>query len=220
MEELQKKIKYDFQNLDLLKMALTHRSKGSDHNERLEFLGDAMVNFVVADILYHNYPQSAEGELSRLRAVLVNRDALAVLARDFDLGEYLLLGPGEMRSGGKERHSILSCGMEALIGAVYLDAGFDIAKVCVTAWYEKMLHSLTDAKSHKDPKTLLQEYLQRHHLSLPIYQVVNIEGQAHQQHFTVRCHVDGVTGETFGKGPSRRRAEQEAAQAMLDLLKN
>lgn len=217
--ELSQKLNYEFNNPALLKMALTHRSKGGDHNERLEFLGDGVVNFVIAEILYHQFPKATEGELSRWRASLVNRDALAQLAIEFDLGQYLFLGPGELRSGGNERPSILSCTMEAIIGAVYLDGGFDAASEKINEWYEDMLQSLSSAASHKDPKTLLQEYLQSRRLSLPIYTVTEISGEAHQQQFTVSCSVDGVPEQSLGKGTSRRRAEQDAAMAMLLLLK-
>lgn len=218
-EDLEKILNYQFRQPALLKTALTHRSKGGEHNERLEFLGDAVVNFVIAEILYHQYPAASEGDLSRWRATLVNRDTLAELAKEFDLGPHLILGPGELRSGGSERHSILSCTMEAIIGAVYLDGGFQTARECIVAWYEPWLQSLSSAASHKDPKTLLQEYLQSRRLSLPIYTVVNIEGEAHQQTFTVSCQVEGLTEKTLGKGTSRRRAEQDAAQAMLGVVK-
>lgn len=218
-EELCQKLKYEFNNPKLLKVALTHRSKGGEHNERLEFLGDAVVNFVIAEVLYHQFPKATEGELSRWRATLVNRETLAELAKEFDLGQYLFLGPGEMRSGGNERPSILSCTMEAVIGAVYLDGGFAAIHARIIDWYEPLLQSLSSAASHKDPKTLLQEYLQSRRMSLPIYAVADIEGEAHQQVFTVSCKVVGMEEKTFGKGTSRRRAEQDAAQAMLRLLK-
>ena len=217
--ELTQKLNYEFQQPDLLKMALTHRSKGGDHNERLEFLGDAVVNFVIAEILFHQFPKATEGELSRWRATLVNRDTLAELAKEFALGKYLFLGPGELRSGGHERQSILSCAMEAIIGAVYLDGGFDAARAKISDWYTPWLQTLSSAASHKDPKTLLQEYLQSRRMPLPIYTVEAIEGEAHQQLFTLSCQVEGVNEKVFGKGTSRRRAEQEAAVAMLGVLK-
>ncbi len=219
LDELTQILKYDFKDPTYLKVALTHRSKGGEHNERLEFLGDAVVNFVIAEILYQQFPKATEGELSRWRASLVNRDTLADLAKEFDLGRYLFLGPGEMRSGGSARQSILSCAMEAVIGAVYLDGGFDAARAKIHAWYESLLQSLSSAANHKDPKTLLQELLQSKRLALPIYTVENIEGEAHQQLFTVSCEVEGLPEKTFGKGTSRRRAEQDAAQAMLGMMK-
>ncbi len=217
--ELSEKLNYDFKQDELLKLALTHRSRGVDNNERLEFLGDAVVNFVIAEILYHRFPTASEGELSRWRATLVNRDALAQLAAQFDLGKYLLLGQGEMRSGGAERPSILSCAMEAIIGAVYLDSGYNVARGCIEKWYQTQLQSLSSASSHKDAKTQLQEYLQSKRASLPVYAVDSIEGEAHQQNFIVSCSVDDLKVKTVGTGTSRRRAEQEAAQAMLDELK-
>lgn len=217
-ETLTKKLKHKFNNPQLLTSALTHRSRGGDHNERMEFLGDAVVNFVIAEVLYHQFPTAAEGELSRWRATLVNRDALADLAKGFDLGPHLLLGPGELRSGGHERHSILSCAMEALIGAVYLDAGFDVVKQCIIDWYQVQLSSLSSAASHKDPKTLLQEHLQSQRKPLPIYTVESIEGEAHQQSFIVSCQIEGVEEKSLGRGTSRRRAEQDAAQAMLEVI--
>lgn len=217
-DTLAKKLKYQFKDDQLLTSALTHRSRGGQHNERLEFLGDAVVNFVIADALYQQYTSATEGELSRWRATLVNRDALADLAKEFDLGAHLLLGPGEMRSGGQERHSILSCAMEAVIGAIYLDGGFDAVRECIMIWYEALLASLSSAASHKDPKTLLQEYLQSQRLPLPVYTVEAIEGEAHQQSFIVSCQVEGMDEKTLGRGTSRRRAEQEAAQLMLGVL--
>ena len=217
--ELCKKLNYTFQKPKLLQIALTHRSKGGEHNERLEFLGDGVVNFIIAEILYQQFPKATEGELSRFRASLVNRDTLAKLAKEFNLGNYLLLGPGEMRSGGNERNSILSCTMEAIIGAIYLDCGFLAVREKIVEWYEPWLQSLSSAADHKDPKTLLQERLQRDRLSLPLYTVESIAGEAHQQIFTIGCQVTGLSTKTIGKGTSRRRAEQEAAQAMLQALK-
>lgn len=219
-DELSHKLNYHFNDPQILKVALTHRSRGGDHNERLEFLGDAVVNFVIAEILYQQFPKATEGELSRWRASLVNRDALADVAKQFDLGQYIFLGAGEMRSGGHERRSILSCGMEAVIGAVYLDGGFEAARDRIIDWYQPMLSTLSSAASHKDPKTLLQEYLQAQRLPLPVYTVEAIEGEAHQQHFTVSCQVEGVKDKSYGQGTSRRRAEQSAAQAMLTVLQS
>jgi ribonuclease-3 len=217
--ELLSRLNYHFQNPKLLKMALTHRSKGGENNERLEFLGDAVVNFVIAEILFKQFPTATEGELSRWRATLVNRDALAELAKNFELGRYIFLGTGEQKSGGSERQSILSCAMEAVIGAIYLDNGFAAAYERITEWYEPLLQSLSSAASHKDPKTLLQEYLQSQRMPLPIYKVDMTEGEAHQQVFIVSCKVEGAGEKSLGRGTSRRRAEQDAAQAMLEVLK-
>jgi len=219
-DKITQKLGYEFKNPQLLKLSLTHRSVGGgEHNERLEFLGDGVVNFVIAEILYHQSPQATEGDLSRWRATLVNRDSLAELAKEMDLGPHLLLGPGEIRSGGSTRHSILSCAMEAVIGAIYLDGGFDAARERIKCWYTTWLDSLSDAHSHKDPKTLLQEHLQSRKLPLPVYTVERIEGEAHQQLFTVSCFVEGIAEKAIGQGTSRRRAEQDAAASMLEALK-
>lgn len=217
--QLEQIIGYHFKQPELLQVALTHRSKGGVHNERMEFLGDGVVNFITAEILYYQFPKASEGDLSRWRATLVNRDTLADLAKKFDLGQYLVLGPGELRSGGSERHSILSCAMEALIGAVFLDGGFAAVHERISAWYDELLHSLSSASSHKDPKTILQEYLQSQRLALPIYTVESIEGEAHQQMFVVSCQIEGIASKSLGRGTSRRRAEQDAAQAMLEVIR-
>lgn len=218
-DELCRKLKYHFNNPSLLKLALTHRSSHDVNNERLEFLGDSIVNCVMAEALYHQFPNAQEGQLSRWRATLINRDTLGDLGRGFDLGRYMILGPGELKSGGSERHSILSCTMEAVIGAVYLDGGFLAVRECLMRWYEPLLSNITQATSHKDPKTALQEYLQGKHLPLPIYQVESVEGEAHQQHFTVSCQIEGFAEKVIGKGTSRRRAEQDSASIMLGKIK-
>ncbi len=218
-EELSRKLKYQFNNPDLLKIALTHRSSHDQNNERLEFFGDSVVNFIIAEALFHQFPRAQEGDLSRWRATLINRDTLAVIARGFELGRYMRLGPGELKSGGPERSSILSCAMEAIIGAIYLDGGFDVVRACVLRWYESLLQSLSGGRSLKDPKTQLQEYLQSRHKPLPVYVVESVEGEAHQQIFIVSCQVDGIKEKVFGKGSSRRRAEQEAAEVMMGMIK-
>jgi ribonuclease-3 len=217
-ETLLKKLNYQFSNPSLLTLALTHRSSIGENNERLEFLGDSIVNFVVAEALYHQFPGSQEGELSRWRATLINRETLADLARKFDLGNYLYLGPGELKTGGNQRQSILSCTMEAVIGAIYFDGGFEATKVCIMEWYKPLLESLSNAASHKDPKTVLQELLQALRKPLPTYQVDSIEGEAHQQCFIVSCQIDDGSVKAVGKGTSRRRAEQDAAEAMLRII--
>ncbi len=211
-------LNYQFKDENLLTMALTHRSKGGNHNERLEFLGDSIVNCVIAEALYHQFPQATEGELSRWRAVLVNRESLGNLARQLDLGKYLYLGPGELKSGGGQRQSILSCAMEAIIGAIYLDGGFKNISDCIMHWYQAALNSLSNAASHKDPKTLLQEYLQARHYPLPVYRIEAIDGAAHKQVFTISCNIEGIPEQSTGQGTSRRRAEQDAAEAMLGKL--
>lgn len=218
-DELCIKLGYQFSNKKLLKMALTHRSSEDENNERLEFLGDSVVNFVIAEALYHQFPFAQEGDLSRWRASLINREALGELGRNFDLGRYLFLGPGELKSGGSQRMSILSCAMEALIGAVYLDGGFDVAKNALLKWYQPFLQSLSHASNHKDPKTKLQEYLQSQRMPLPIYSVESTTGEAHQQRFVIICQIEGQPHKAVGQGTSRRRAEQDAADAMLGLIK-
>lgn len=217
--ELCHKLGYQFKQPKLLKMALTHRSSDDNNNERLEFLGDSIVNFVIAEALYLQFPHAQEGDLSRFRATLINRDALGDLARQFDLGRYLYLGQGELKSGGSNRLSILSCAMEAIIGAIYLDTGFEAARECVLRWYQPWLQSLTKASSHKDPKTQLQEYLQGKHMALPVYTVESISGESHQQTFIISCQVDGIPEKVLGSGTSRRRAEQTAAELMLGKMK-
>lgn len=218
-DTLEKKLNYHFKDSALLQTALTHRSKGADHNERFEFLGDAVVNFVIGEALFQQFSGATEGELSRWRATLVNRETLAYLAKHFHLGQHILLGVGEVKSGGHERESILSCAMEAVIGAIYLDSGFEKTKDCVLDWYDPLLKSLKSAASHKDPKTVLQEYVQSLRLGLPIYKVEHVEGEAHRQHFTVSCHIEGLDVKAMGAGTSRRRAEQEAAKVLLKKVK-
>jgi ribonuclease-3 len=218
-DELSRKLNYPFKDKNLLKTALTHRSFGEQNNERLEFLGDSIVNFIIAEVLFHRFPASQEGELSRWRATLINRETLAIMARDFDLGNYLQLGPGELKSGGSQRESILSCAMEAIIGAIYMDSNFETARKCILGWYEPLLQSLTSAASHKDPKTILQEHLQGLRKALPVYTVESVEGEAHQQVFVVSCQITGVTKKAIGRGTSRRRAEQDAAEQMIGIIK-
>lgn len=218
-DELCAKLGYQFKEVNLLKMALTHRSASEINSERLEFLGDSVVNFVVAEALYQQFPKAQEGELSRWRATLINRETLCQLARDFDVGRYLILGSGEQKSGGHQRSSILSCTMEAIIGAIYLDAGFAAIRDCILRWYAPLLAQLGEASSLKDPKTALQEILQSYRMPLPVYKVERVTGEAHQQLFSVSCTVEGVTEKILGQGTSRRRAEQEAAANMLGKIK-
>lgn len=211
---------YPFQQTEWLLLSLTHRSvSGSRNNERLEFLGDSILNFVVADYLYQQFPQEKEGRLSRLRASLVKQDTLAELARDLKLGDYLLLGPGELKSGGYRRDSILADAVEAILGAIYRDCGdMRICEQRVLAWFGDRLEKVGQESSIKDSKSRLQEWLQSRRQPLPTYTVVSIEGEAHNQHFCVECSVPGLTEVTRGEGPSRRYAEQEAAQAALRLM--
>jgi ribonuclease-3 len=211
------RIGHRFSKPDLLRRALTHRSHSSAHNERLEFLGDSVVNCAVALELYHKFPQLTEGELSRLRANLVNQHALAGVAARFGFGEQLLLGEGEARSGGSRRPSILADAVEAVIGAVFLDAGFDAALQAVRALLGVEIDAIDPATSGKDPKTLLQEFLQGRRIALPQYAVVATRGEAHEQMFEVECVIPELKIRSLGAGTSRRGAEQEAARTAYDL---
>ncbi|SUD14553.1 ribonuclease III [Aquipseudomonas alcaligenes] len=199
-------------------LALTHRSFAGRNNERLEFLGDAILNFVAGEALFERFPQAREGQLSRLRARLVKGETLAVLARGFELGEYLRLGSGELKSGGFRRESILADALEALIGAIYLDAGMDVARARVLDWLTNELDGLTLVDTNKDPKTRLQEFLQSRAVELPRYEVVDIQGEPHCRTFFVQCEIALLTDKTQGQGASRRIAEQVAAAAALVAL--
>ncbi len=215
---LSRSVDYLFRDETLLAAALTHRSAGNRNNERLEFLGDAVLGFVVADELYQRYPDASEGELSRLRASLVKRETLAAIARTLDLGQYLTLGSGELKSGGYQRESILADAMEAVICAILLDGGLEACRVCVQRLYAPYFDDMPAAAQLKDSKTRLQEYLQARRLDLPAYAVTATEGKAHNQCFTVTCDVGALARTSTGEGRSRRKAEQAAAQAMLDAL--
>lgn len=210
MEGLSASLGYAFREESLLKRALTHRSHGSPNNERLEFLGDGVLNCVIANALYDAFPKLPEGDLSRIRANLVNQRHLCAIANEIGLGRYLLLGEGEAKSGGNSRPSILADALEAVFGAVFLDGGFESADQAIRRLYEKSLKEI-DSDSAKDPKTQLQEYLQARRIALPCYQVVQTSGEAHQQHFEVECLVPGLGIRTLGEGCSRRSAEQAAA---------
>ena len=213
--ELQRKLEHEFAEPNLLVQALTHRSFGSPHNERLEFLGDSILNFVIADELYRQFPKLREGELSRLRASLVREQALFELAQKLALGDALRLGEGELRSGGVTRPSILADAVEALVGAIFLDAGFETARGVIRGLYRDHLVALDPSQSRKDPKTLLQELLQAQHLPLPSYEVVATHGAAHSQTFEVDCVVERLGIRASGSGTSRRLAEQDAARRAL-----
>lgn len=217
--DLSKTLGYRFTDLNLMQQALTHRSAGGRNNERLEFLGDALLGSVIAAELYARYPQAREGELSRLRSSLVRREALAGLARDLEIGRYLKLGTGERKSGGHHRGSIMADALEALLGAIYLDGGFDSCRDCILSLFEKLLDQAPDLDSLKDPKTRLQEHLQSRQLALPEYSVLDVSGEAHAQFFTVNCTVSAAeVMVTEGTARSRRHAEQDAAEKMLGLL--
>jgi ribonuclease-3 len=220
LEELQRLLGYRFKDVTLLETALTHRSKGARNNERLEFLGDAILGFVVAESLYSRFNHATEGQLSRFRASLVKKDTLASLAREFSLGDYLVLGPGELKSGGYRRDSILADAMEAVLGAMYLDGGIEITKRLITESLHDRVEKLSTVNADiKDPKTSLQEYLQARHLPLPEYNVVITSGDDHSQSFEVECSIAGLDEPVKGIGTSRRRAEQAAARKALEQLK-
>lgn len=218
LSRLERRLGHTFQNQELMLLALTHRSFAGRNNERLEFLGDAILNFVAGEALFERFPQAREGQLSRLRARLVKGETLAVLARGFELGEYLRLGSGELKSGGFRRESILADALEALIGAIYLDAGMDVARARVLDWLEGELQGLTLVDTNKDPKTRLQEFLQSRAVELPRYEVVDIQGEPHCRTFFVQCEIALLTDKTQGQGASRRIAEQVAAAAALVAL--
>ena len=207
---------YAFQQPGLLEEALTHRSASPHNNERLEFLGDALLSLVMAECLFQRYPQASEGELSRLRANLVKGEALAELARGLKLGEGLRLGQGELRSGGPQRESILADALEAIFGAVYLDGGLAACRALILNLYRDCLEGLASAGESKDPKTRLQEYLQARQQPLPIYSVLEIRGEPHAQSFTVECAV--AERRAVAVGSSRRKAEQGAARQVLEQL--
>lgn len=211
---------YRFANPALLRQALTHRSHSADHNERLEFLGDAVLNCVIAAELYRVYPALAEGDLSRVRASLVNGQNLCNLANALTLGPRLLLGEGEIRSGGAQRPSMLADAVEALIGAVFLDGGFEAAKTFTLTIFAESLRGVDPRVAGKDAKTLLQELLQARHLPLPQYAVVATAGDAHEQSFQVECSVPDLNIKTLGGGSSRRAAEQAAARCAYDMIEN
>lgn len=218
-QRLYKALNYQFKDEKLLKLALTHRSVSGNHNnERLEFLGDSILGMLVAEYLYHHFPQEKEGRLTRLRATLVKQDSLAEIARALQLGDYLLLGAGELKSGGFRRDSILADTVEAILGAVYLDSGqISQCRNCVLTWYGQRLQALTQETFLKDPKSRLQEYLQARHLALPIYTVTAIAGEDHNQTFEVQCVIHNMNP-VQGSGVSRRHAEQAAATTLLKQL--
>ncbi|MEI7949594.1 MAG: ribonuclease III [Gammaproteobacteria bacterium] len=218
MATFEDKLDYQFKNPGLLEQAMCHRSAGKGNNERLEFLGDAVLGFVVSEILFKRFPTASEGELSRLRSRLVQRTTLAELAREMYIGQALRLGPGELKSGGAGRESILADAMEALVSAIYLDGGLAVCSQKLQLWLGARLSALTVNEPGKDAKTQLQEWLQAKHQPLPVYTVVSIDGSDHQQQFTVSCLIQGLPTPLAGTGASRKEAEQMAAVAALELL--
>lgn len=215
---LEARLGHRFARPELLEQALTHRSFSAQHNERLEFLGDGILNCVVGHLLYTRFPQLPEGRLSRLRANLVNRQSLHALALELGLGEHLRLGEGEIKSGGRERPSILADALEALIGAAFLDGGFEAAHALIASLFEDRITHIDPSLQGKDAKTALQEWLQSRHHALPDYRLLGVTGQAHAQTFEVECHIAALDLTTRGRGSSRKTAEQQAAQAALDRL--
>lgn len=218
MTRTSEKISHIFKDKALLKLALSHCSYGKVNNERLEFLGDSILGFIIAEILFQRFPQASEGELSRLRAELVKKQTLADIARELTLGELLILGPGESKSGGAKRDSILADSLEAVISAIYLDSDIGACRKEVLGWFSKRLKLLDAEISEKDAKTRLQELLQSKKLTLPKYVVTELEGKDHEQQFTVSCKVDLYDKVIKGQGSSRREAEQQAAEFILEKL--
>ena len=217
-EALARRLGHEFTDLELFAKALRHRSVGPSNNERLEFLGDAVLGLIIGQALYERFPGAKEGELTRARARLVKEPTLADIARDLDIGPSLELGSGELKSGGRHRDSILSDALEALIGAIYLDADFLVARDVVLAWYNQRLDDMNPQKLEKDPKTQLQELLQSKSKPLPVYRVIEESGEPHQRFYRVQCAVEGLDSEFIGEGTGRRRAEQTAAALALAYL--
>ncbi len=215
---LTRSLGYEFADQALLELALTHKSLGSRNYERLEFLGDSLLGFSVADYLYRRFNTSSEGKLSRMRSSVVRRETLAEVARRLELGKYIQMGEGELKSGGYQRDSILADTLEALIGAVYLDGGTVPATKLIHRHFEPVLEALNTGTNYKDAKSLLQEALQAKGLALPRYEVVETEGSAHRQTFVVECTIDETGKSARAAGTSRREAEQSAALALLGLL--
>ena len=214
--QLQQRLGYQFIDPDLLTLALSHRSVAAENNERLEFLGDSILGLVVTDFLYREFPQAREGDLSRMRSHMVRGESLAEVAKQLALGPDLLLGSGEMKSGGHRRDSILGDTVEALIGAVYLDRGIEAAREIVTAWFKSFFDSALQAQPVKDAKTALQEWLQHRNKPLPDYQLVSTGGEAHSRLFTVSCKIAAVEAAMTATASSRRRAEQMVAEQLLE----
>jgi ribonuclease-3 len=220
LNRLQLTLDYRFKQEELLKQALTHRSfcRGAN-NERLEFLGDSVLSLVISHNIYNQQPNASEGDLSRIRASLVNEAALARIARDINLGDYIFLGGGELKSGGFRRESILSDTLEAILGAIYLDSDFTQVQTSILYLYRAYLQDLPSQSSLKDPKTRLQEYLQSEKINIPEYVVMKTIGKSHDQTFTLTCRIHSLNIETSGTGLSRKKAEQDAAVKALKALK-
>jgi len=216
--KLESSLDYQFKQQELLSLALTHRSFGQPNNERLEFLGDSLLNLIVAEVLFQRFPDAKEGDLSRVRSALVKGDTLAEIAKSLDLGTFLRLGGGELRSGGHNRSSILADAVEAIIGAIYLDSDLENCRRCVLALCEKHLSQVSIGTTGKDPKTRLQEYMQERKLDLPVYAVLESVGEAHAMTFLVECSINRGKQKCSARASSKRSAEKLAAQEMLKLL--
>ncbi len=216
-KQLAKNLGLVFRQPEFLRMALTHRSMGANNNERLEFLGDSILGFIIAQKLYDNFPKASEGVLSRLRASLVNQDSLACIAREHKIGDYLILGSGELKSGGFRRDSILSDAVEGIIGALFKDQGIAACENWILAIFAKKLNTLNADSEQKDPKTRLQELMQARGVFLPKYELISMSGLAHSQTFKIECIVL-TDKKCLGEGSSRKRAEQASAEKMLNLL--
>lgn len=220
LDKLQRDIGYQFADPQLLNTALTHRSFSAKHNERLEFLGDSILNFTIAEALFEQFPNAREGQLSRLRALMVKGETLAEIALEFNIGDCLNLGEGELKSGGFRRASILADAVEAIIGAIYFDASMDAVKALVIQWFSGRLKDIQlESTSAKDAKSILQEWLQGRKKDLPNYDVVKVEGELHDQAYTVSCSVAVTNTITQGTASNRKAAEKIAAEAMLQELK-
>jgi len=218
-EHLAKQLNLPFQQLALFEQALTHRSADSINNERLEYLGDAVLGMVIANRLYRRFPQASEGQLSRLRSLLVRRQTLAEIGAEIQLSKYLVMGAGELRAGGQSRDSTLADAVEAILGAAYLELGNDAVESLIDHLFLQRLQRLTLEQCEKDPKTRLQEHLQSINLPLPEYEVLSVNGKQHQQRFSVKCRVKALKLEAVGSDMSRRKAEQDAARRLLEELK-
>lgn len=218
LTELQKNLGYEFKEASLLDRALTHRSASPLNNERFEFFGDSILGVVVSEYLFHQFPKASEGQLTRLRAKLVKKESLSIIAKKFSIETYVTLGQGEKHTGGAQRASIQADAIEAIIAAIYLESGIEKVKECIYEWYQDIFAGLTLKDEIKDPKTQLQEYLQGKRQDLPVYQVVECQGPQHEQNFTVSCDVSGFDKQ-IGKGKTRRAAEQESAQKMLEVIR-
>lgn len=218
IDALMREIGYRFSDASLLRLALTHRSRGANNYERLEFLGDSILGFVVADLLYHKFPALAEGKLSRMRSSLVRKETLATVAREIGLSEYLILGEGELKSGGFNRDSILADTVEGVIGALYLDADFDTARDFIYRYFEPHFERISEESTFKDAKSRLQEAMQKQGLALPNYEIVQTAGHQHDQEFTVECSLSELPISSQATARSRRSAEQKAAAKVLKLV--